>query len=329
MDLIERYLNEIGRRLPKAKRDDIRDELRSALDDALESRGAGEPGEDDTVAVLREFGPPAAVAASYGGSQYLIGPGLYPQFVTTLKVVVSVPAGLVVVGFALSLVGGSVGLAGLAERMGGLVNGLLDSVLTSVGIVVVVFALLERMGVAGPPMEKDWDPRKLPAVRDADLVSRFDSIAGMVFPAVILILINQFRDRVGLMVFAEGERFAAGVVSEPGGRLLLNDVFLDNLPWLNTSLLLGMASSAWLFWSGRWHWTTRLLKISFDLFGLYVVHRICQGVIAAGPELVAAGLPERLVAVLERSLFLLPVIVAGFVVYEAAKHLYHSYKSLA
>ena len=103
MELIERYLNEIGRRLPKAKRDDIRDELRSAFDDALESRAVGDPSEADVVAVLEDLGSPETVAASYSGDRYLIGPKLYPQFKTALRIVVSVLASFVVLGFTVSL----------------------------------------------------------------------------------------------------------------------------------------------------------------------------------------------------------------------------------
>ncbi len=315
MDLIERYLNEIGRRLPKAKRDDIRSELRSALDDALESRAGTEPSEDDLIAVLEEFGPPETVAASYSGDRYLIGPRLYPQFKTTLRVVVTVLAGLVVVGFALSTLGGTLGLVGLVGRLGDLISSLLDSALTSVGIVVVVFALLERLDVWDELPAKRWDPRKLPAVRDVDLVGRFDSIAGIVFTAVFLIVINQFSDRIGIVVL-------------PGGKLLLNDVFRDNLPWLNTSLLLPMGLSVWLFWSGRWHWSSRILKIGFDLFGLFVVHRICQSTIAARGEVLAAGVPAGAVAVLVRIAELAPVFVALLVLAGAGKHLYRGYKSL-
>ena len=70
MELIERYLNEVGRRLPKSKRSDICDELRSTLDDALEDRSIGRPTETDVVAMLNEFGSPQSVAASYSGERY-------------------------------------------------------------------------------------------------------------------------------------------------------------------------------------------------------------------------------------------------------------------
>ncbi len=325
MELVERYLNEIGRRLPKSKRDDIRDELRSALDDALESRAVGEPSEADIVAVIEEFGSPEAVVASYSGDRYLIGPRLYPQFKTALRIVVTVLASLVVLGFAVSLFDGNLGLAKLAEKLGGLVTGLLDSAVTSIGIVVIVFAILEKLEVGDEIREKRWNPRDLPAVRDVDLTKRFDSVAGIAFPAMILILINQFRDQIGVVV-RSGTSVVFGVGAR-GGTLLLNDVFLDNLPWLNTSLLLSMGLSAWLLWSGRWHLSSRLVKIALDVFGLYVVYRICQGAIGARSELLNAGFPTRILELFVRGLELAPIVVAAVVVIHAGKHLHRAFKS--
>ena len=75
MRLIDSYVNEIARRLPHGQRDDVREELRSALRDALDSRIEGAASEDDVVKLLREFGRPEQVAASYRPeSQFLIGP---------------------------------------------------------------------------------------------------------------------------------------------------------------------------------------------------------------------------------------------------------------
>ena len=77
MDLIDRYIAEVGRYLPAKNRADIQAELRSSLVDNLEARAGENPSEEDTAQVLKEFGPPRKVAASYWPEgQYLIGPRL-------------------------------------------------------------------------------------------------------------------------------------------------------------------------------------------------------------------------------------------------------------
>lgn len=334
MELIDRYVNEVGRRLPSAKREDICQELRSALDDALEDRSFGDPSESDIVAVLNEFGSPQAVANSYSGNRYLIGPELYPQFVTTLKIVVAVLAGLVVLGSAVSLFSSTAGLEALPTSLAGLLNSLIDSFITALGIVVLIFFLLERLDLKIDFSDKDfsdkektWDPLELPAIRDVDIVGRFDSIAGVVFPAIVLVLINQFKDRIGIHLSSEGEGFSVGIVSNAPGDLLLNDVFLDILPWLNVSLLLPMALSVWLFWSGRWNLLTRLLKIAFDIFGAYVFYRICQGLIGAQSQLLQTAIPDKIVEILVKIAELAPFGVGIAVLIGAGSHLYKAFKS--
>ena len=91
MDLIERYVYEVGRQLPRKNRADIQVELKSTLVDTLEDRVAGEPTQEDEIELLKEFGPPQKVAASYWPQgQYLIGPNLFPLFRMVVAIVLTV-----------------------------------------------------------------------------------------------------------------------------------------------------------------------------------------------------------------------------------------------
>jgi hypothetical protein len=89
-ELIDRYVHEVGRRLPQAQRDDVQDELRSLLQEALDSRvnEQGAARSQSTAAdVLREFGHPSEVADRYlPRPSYLIGPQL-SRHQLTMKVV--------------------------------------------------------------------------------------------------------------------------------------------------------------------------------------------------------------------------------------------------
>ena len=61
MKLIERYLLEVGTYLPKDLHDDVTEELRSNLSQAMEDRRLADPSglqEDLEVAVLKELGHP-------------------------------------------------------------------------------------------------------------------------------------------------------------------------------------------------------------------------------------------------------------------------------
>jgi hypothetical protein len=282
MELIERYVNEVGRRLPRKARTDVQAELRSALQDALEDRIEGQPSEDDVVALLKEFGRPEKVAASYRPEhQYLIGPELYPTFVMVVGIVLIVLAAVTGVFAVLGLVIEPVdpGMAGqrLLETLGGLFQGLLSAL----GAVVIVFAILQRLEVKPDQPETDWDPRELPVVEEHDLVGRGESIAGIAFSVIFLILLNLFVDRIGLVITFGQEPILTTIVS-------------DNLPWLNAALLVCLALNVALLWQGRWHWYTRVINLASDLFGVYVLYRLAVALAAEQDALAAAGLPDPL-----------------------------------
>lgn len=93
MNLIDRYIQHIGKHLPEKSREDVKREIRSLVEDSLEdrSRELGRPIDEAlAVAVLKEFGRPEKMAASYTPERYLIGPRLYPIFWLVVKIVASV-----------------------------------------------------------------------------------------------------------------------------------------------------------------------------------------------------------------------------------------------
>ena len=101
MKLIDLYVVEVGRRLPRQQRADIEAELRSTLEDSVDdmAREQGKtPDEALAAEVLRRYGSPEKTAASYLPPRYLIGPELFPAYA---KVVVIV-AGAVILALAVA-----------------------------------------------------------------------------------------------------------------------------------------------------------------------------------------------------------------------------------
>ena len=92
MNLIDKYIAEVGKHLPRKNRADIEAEIRSTLEDMLEERkqATGEVEDKAVIELLKEYGAPRDVAASYTGPRYLIGPRVYPTFELVTKIVVAV-----------------------------------------------------------------------------------------------------------------------------------------------------------------------------------------------------------------------------------------------
>jgi hypothetical protein len=163
MELVDRYLYAVRNGLPKGQQDDIiaelGEDLRSEIGD-LET-GLGRPvNEAEVVEILKQRGHPAAVAGRYLPQQYLIGPALFPVYMLVVRIVTAV----LVPVFALIV--GPIAVATAPQPSHAVVQSLWDlamAVVFSVGVITVVFAILERHPVNVKPFEK-WDPRQLPRV---------------------------------------------------------------------------------------------------------------------------------------------------------------------
>lgn len=263
MELIDRYVYEVGRRLPRKNRADIQVELRSTLVDTLEARVEGEPTQEDEVELLEEFGPPQQVAASYWPQgQYLIGPSLYPLFrmVVGIALLVFVIVQLVLLGIALVFNQEVLTFTSVLE----IFSGMIGSVFTAFGIIVIVFAVLQRFDVKPDTEEEEWDPRQLPQIEEVDTVSRGGTVAEITFGLVIIGILLFLPDKIGFVI-------------SPGLEIILNPVISSYIPLFILSLLLGIALDVILLWRGRWETWTRLGKIGTNLFGIYVLYVLITG----------------------------------------------------
>ena len=165
MDLVDRYLASIRRNLPAAKAEDIAAELADELQSRREDREArlGRAlSEEETSAMLREFGHPLVVAARYRPHQFLIGPAVYPFYLYAMKVVLATGMTLIFGLVALSLVLGDNQIVRAVLQVGG---ELWSFFFFAIVLVTLIFALLERHGFPADHVAR-WMPEQLPDVLD-------------------------------------------------------------------------------------------------------------------------------------------------------------------
>ena len=106
MKLLDRYMQEISNNLPAKKQADLTAEIRSLIEDTLDDRSQveGRPVDEEMVAgVLKEFGSPEKVAASYLPERYLVGPQLYPTYMLVLRIVLTVMVVVALVGLGVDI----------------------------------------------------------------------------------------------------------------------------------------------------------------------------------------------------------------------------------
>ncbi|MCP3997925.1 MAG: hypothetical protein GY722_23140 [bacterium] len=292
MDLIERYIEEVARRLPKNQSDDVTRELRSSLEDSLEARSGvpiGQADEDLAAEILVEFGPPREVADSYrSGPNHLIGPSLYPTFVRAMKLGLLIVGGLIAFGVLVDLAGSSTDAGSLARIAARALSDVQTGFLGLLGLVVLVFAIIERS--ASPPEipERIWDPRDLPPLAGgADRVDRAGTVVGLVLGGLALILINMAPDWIQIQVWSDGDHFSAPLL----GSALQTDVAI-----LNVYLALGLAIGGVLLLQKRWRVMTRAADAATSGLLVALLWRLWAKsdlLVPAESDLIAEGWPTE------------------------------------
>lgn len=187
MDLIDRYLVAVGRHLPPLLQKDIVEELADSLRSEAENRAqqAGRPlTDDDQAELLRKHGHPWLMASRYLPQQHLVGPALYPYYRQALVMV------LFWVVLPTTLIGGA--LAAIYAQDSGhtwarTLSAAWNGVIYSVGIVTVVFAILESQRVRLTAFD-NWQPSRLPKPQDGRAVPRSESLFNLVITISFLML---------------------------------------------------------------------------------------------------------------------------------------------
>lgn len=273
--MIDLYVTEVGKRLPLRSRKDIEAELRSTLEDMLEdrSRKAGKPVDDAMVSdLLKEYGPPDKVAATYHPTQYLIGPRLYPFFVRVLKIVLTVLTVVLLVTLGIQV--GSQQLQGLelARAIGNGLLGVLNAAIQAFGNIVLVFAILERVVPAKEfkfdEETKEWDPASLLKEAEKPEVKLWEPITTILFTVAAMVLFNGYPQLIGINFLRNGQW-----TSIP----MLTEVFFRWLPYLNIIWVLQIGLNLVLLRQGRWQLATRWFSVVLDLGGIVISYMLLSG----------------------------------------------------
>ena len=272
MNLIDRYVTEVGKHLPRKNRLDIEAELRSTLEDMLEDRSqqTGRPADEALVIeLLQEYGSPRKVAAIYQTHPYLIGPRMFSIYRLVLKIVLfAVTMGLSIATIV-SLFNTSLTSPELLKELGQFIANLVSALLAAFGNVTLVFAIIERAVPAAKFEEEEtWTPAELTKEPDPNHVKTGDMIASIVFTAAALIIFNLYPQVVGIW------NNTNGTWSQIAG---LSEAFFRYLPWINLSGILTIALDIWLLRQGVWNAITRWMHIGLQIVGIAIAVAMLRG----------------------------------------------------
>jgi hypothetical protein len=265
MKLIDLYVSEVGRRLPARNRADIENELRSILLDMLEDRAKQEGREADdrmVKAILKEYGSPQKVAASYGTEGYLIGPRMYPTFIMVMKIVLSVVVTLGVIGLGVRIGQNASSSALIGKALMEAIGGIFQGVFQAFASVVFIFAILERYLPKEPAEPETWDPSELESLTPPDKVKMGEVITTLIFTVLFLIIFNFYPNLIRIY-FKDGQVWK----SIP----FLTDVFYRYILFFDLIWLMQITLNILVLRDGIWTRTTRIFEIVLNAFNLVML----------------------------------------------------------
>jgi hypothetical protein len=163
MNLVDRYVAAIGRDLPPKGAAETAAELKDVLLSKIEDRESelGRPMTDKEIErMLIDFGHPMIVAGRYRKTQYLIGPELFPMWVATMRMVLTVGGAILLAGVVLGGAATHSTPVWILQRAS---HAFWPAFIWAFAVVTLVFAFNERMGKY--QFKLNWNPRQLPPAR--------------------------------------------------------------------------------------------------------------------------------------------------------------------
>ena len=265
MKLLDRYMQEISNNLPAKKQADLTAEIRSLIEDTLDDRSQseGRPVDEEMVAgVLKEFGSPEKVAASYLPERYLVGPQLYPTYMLVLRIVLTVILVVALVGLGVDIAQRGRTLADFISAVTEGLAGLMSAVFQAFGTVTFVFAIIQWAQPNLKEKSKGWDPRQMKDSHPWDHVSIPGQMVEIMLTAIVVMLFNFFPHLVGLYSTVDGQWV---------GVPLLSPDFFRYMPWLNVLWGASILINLLLINSGRWTRMTRWLSVGTAIFTIVIM----------------------------------------------------------
>ncbi len=276
-ELISRYVTAIGKHLPKKSRADIENEIRSTLEDILADRSekTGRPVDEAMVKeVLKSYGAPEKVAATYLPERYLIGPRMYPLFWLVLRIVFSVLTVLAIIGLGIRIGMSPASTEAIASTVGNALLQYINGLIIALGNIVLVFAILERVLPESEfkslktSDESEWDPEQLMSEPTGDEVRIWEPVLGILFTFAALAVFNFYPQIISFASFQAG-----GPRTIP----LLSGAFFRYLPWLNLLWALEIIHELALLRLGRRTPLTRWFSIALKVGGVALAAAMLTG----------------------------------------------------
>jgi hypothetical protein len=275
MELVEHYLAVMAEHLPVKIREDVINEMRGNIMDMLPDA----PTDKDIRTVLEKLGDPVILAGSYiRDKKYLIGPAVYDNYISVLKLAVGIVAIVSAFLSMLSFLFGQpegtadISIKGAIVYSGDLIAEIIASAFQGALIacvwVTVIFVVFERSGVSRNSLscKKQWTVDDLPlqSSDDKGRISRAETITGLFFSVFFTILLLTRPQLIGWYEMVND----ALIIKEP----LINIEQLSRYTFAIIALTaMQFALSIYKFAAKRWYLPMAIFNTVYNIaVGIFI-----------------------------------------------------------
>ncbi|MGA2849249.1 MAG: hypothetical protein ABSE46_09650 [Terracidiphilus sp.] len=319
MELVNRYLQAVKFWLPAKQKDDIAAEISADLQAQIEDRESvldRHLTQTEIEEILKRRGRPCLVASSFRPQESLIGPVLYPIYLFSLKVALLfylvpwliVSLILLIVRPSFSAVQGIPAWFNILAQISG---HLWTMSFVAAGTVTLIFAILERVQTKSHWLE-NWDPRKLPPVRNPNLNTRTNAAFEL---AILILAVAWWAAYMDRTVISFGESL----------HIALKPQWIWFFWCYLLELVISAATAAYSLLRPSFNWLQAALRVLNSLFGSVLFCLLLRtGIVAGmnGPSLTAQKATEITNAINQWSVTVFPlgmVLVVIIVAIEVTK----------
>jgi len=192
VDIIDKYIYAIGKKLPYDSRDEIKRELKSLLLDEIDSSCGENPSINDVEKIIYEFGSPKQVAKRYKNDDAIISSIYTNLFFMISKIIIGSLTIAFSTIFIINIISNWLTAAVVLENIIDLFLNIFNSSLAAIGFLTVIFILITKFSNEQfLDLEEDWSVDELEDIKlSPDKVSKVETIVDIFFTVLFLSILN-------------------------------------------------------------------------------------------------------------------------------------------
>lgn len=297
LDLIDAYIYEVIRRIPKNKRDAIGVELKSTIEDMLPEDFS----ELEVKEALLKLGDPAILATSYQQEpKYLIGPELYSTYMQTIKVVlpwaILITIIVLLVKSIFSFPADGLLLSAIIQAISITIATMIEVVLQVLFWITIAFIITERYGntknlLFFKKSNKEWTPEDLKKTKIIDkdnYIPLTDIIFSILGIAIFTFVYLNAAHLIG--IYSSDERSGLKFVMP----IFNQDTLLSYRPIILFCIVLSMALTIYKWKVRQWTMPIAIISAVLQCMGTIVLI-----VMANQPDIIHSAAIPYMAAIME------------------------------